>query len=605
MVVAAVGCGALTLGATSSFAATPDTPYQLIWVDSLSPDPSDHFADRLTAGDATGDGVQDIFAATLGETVNGVAGAGRVQLINGKTRQIEYSIINPDFNEPETGIVQFGFYISVPGDVDGDGAEDVTVGTNSTDVYSGAGTACGKPEPNGCNENQGRAYVFSGRTGQLIRRLNNPHPQAQGNFGSRLGAAGDVNRDGRPDILAGAPFNDVRAGTFTSDGCANLAPVPADCRRNQGQAFVFSGATGDLLREYNIPIADQTEASCNTTFIVNPPVDPLNTRACGNFGYTQQVLGDMTGDGVPEHSIGAGQYKPDLTRHGRYYIFNGATGAVLSRIDQPVPDPSAYFGLNDPDRFAPGDVTGDGVPDIYGTGFQQDSPDGGPDGGRAWIFDGAASIAAGTGVLRYEMLDPNPEGASFGWSMSASDYNKDGTNDIYLGGLQGTNSETYIYNGRDGSLIRTLGLGNEFQPNVPGNSGSGLGYSSRAPGDLNGDCEQDYVASAQSQDVGANQDQGRVAFFLSAGPSACSAASPTPTGAAPGGGGSISTPGTSGAQLTPTPGASTGPGVAAQALRARAFRSCLVRAARHTRLDLAATRRGSLRARALARRHLR
>jgi len=88
------------------------------------------------------------------------------------------------------------------------------------------------------------------------------------------------------------------------------------------------------------------------------------------------------------------------------------------------------------------------------------------------------------------------------------------------------------------------------------------------------------------------------------GPGGDSSVAVPATGA--GGDSSVTVTGTGGAQLgAPPGGASTGPGAAAQALRARAFRSCLVRAARHTRLDLAAARRGSLRARALARRHLR
>ena len=535
LALAVVTSGGLALGAPAGFAATPDTPYRLTFVESLSPDPFDRFADRLTAGDANGDGVQDIWAATLEEDINGIDRAGRVQLIDGKTRSITHNITNPDFGQE---LVQFGFYISVPGDVNGDGGEDVVVGTAAQNINPTTNQPCANPpgaEPNGCNERQGRAYVFSGKTGQLIRRLDNPHPQPQGDFGARLGAAGDVNRDGRADILAAAPFNDVRTGTTISDGCAELTPVPADCRRNQGQVFVISGANGGVLREYNLPIADQTEASCQPG-TTPPGGDPLATRTCGNLGYAPQVLGDLTGDGVPDHSIPAGQYKPTPDRHGRYYIFNGATGALLSRIDQPVPDPSSFFGLFDPDRFAPGDVNGDGVPEIYGTGFTQDSPGGLVSGGRAWVFDGARSIAQGNGVVLYEILDPTPhEGEAFGWSMSATDYNKDGINDIYLGGLQGLNDETYVYNGKNGALLKILGTGPETQPNVPGNAGTSLGYSSRAPGDLNGDCEPDFVASARGQDVGVNQDQGRVAFFLSAGPSACpSAPPPGPTPTPPG-----------------------------------------------------------------------
>jgi len=92
----------------------------------------------------------------------------------------------------------------------------------------------------------------------------------------------------------------------------------------------------------------------------------------------------------------------------------------------------------------------------------------------------------------------------------------------------------------------------------------------------------------------------------------------TYTGASAGTGGGdpalvVAAPGDGGVQTTtplpPLPGAgdsaAAAAALAAERLRRSAFRACLVRAARHTRLDLSATRRGSLRVRALARRHLR
>jgi FG-GAP-like repeat len=104
--------------------------------------------------------------------------------------------------------------------------------------------------------------------------------------------------------------------------------------------------------------------------------------------------------------------------------------------------------------------------------------------------------------------------------VSRTDYNKDGRTDSYISNLQSQNTTTSIFDGRDGSLLKTLALpASEAQPPRPMNNGSSLGWSSRAPGDLNGDGEPDYVAAAPYQDVGANQDQGKVFFFLSKVPS--------------------------------------------------------------------------------------
>lgn len=78
-----------------------------------------------------------------------------------------------------------------------------------------------------------------------------------------------------------------------------------------------------------------------------------------------QVIGDLNADGVPDHLVGAGSFNGI----GRIYVFSGADESALTRIDSPEQgDPSAFFGLFDLDRYTPGDVTGDGVPETYGTG---------------------------------------------------------------------------------------------------------------------------------------------------------------------------------------------------------------------------------------------
>jgi hypothetical protein len=483
--------GAVTLaaiGAATAFGATADTPYDLKWTESPDPVQESRFAERLDdAEDLTGDGVPDIFASSYKIVVDGKNDAGKAALINGATQEIVYELTAPD---PEEG-ARFGFYISVVGDVTGDGLDDIAVGETNA-------TADG-------NANQGRFYLYDGPTGNFIRQIDNPHPQANANFGSRLGAAGDVNGDGRADIIAGASNQDV------APGCGNVDPVPEGCLKNVGQAFVFSGADGSLLREYNIPAQD-------------PP------QPGSNLGFVVQALGDLNGDGVTDHLVGAGQYKPDENRHGRLYVFSGANGEVLTRIDQPEPDDRAFFGLYDNDKFTPGDLNGDGVPEIYGSGFLLDGPNGEESAGRAYVFDGRESLRQEEGVLLFEMKDPDlaPRRA-FGWAVSPTDYNKDGTTDLYISGLAGVMTQTYVFDGRDGSLLKELELPASLaQENQTGNTGSALGWSARAPGDLNGDCEPDFVAAAPFQDVGGVQDQGRVFFFLSNGPSACPPPPPPP-----------------------------------------------------------------------------
>ena len=90
---------------------------------------------------------------------------------------------------------------------------------------------------------QGQAFVISGDDGTLLFTLDNPTPQAGAQFGSALARTGDIDRDGKLDFLVGAPGQDVGlCGKFVgTSGCS------------VGQAFVFSGSDGSLLLTLNHP----------------------------------------------------------------------------------------------------------------------------------------------------------------------------------------------------------------------------------------------------------------------------------------------------------------------------------------------------------------
>ena len=69
----------------------------------------------------------------------------------------------------------------------------------------------------------GRAYIFSGNGGELLYTLLSPNPEQAGDFGCSVSSAGDVNDDGRADVVVGAKWED--GGSWNAGRVYVLTPV--------------------------------------------------------------------------------------------------------------------------------------------------------------------------------------------------------------------------------------------------------------------------------------------------------------------------------------------------------------------------------------------
>jgi len=280
----------------------------------------------------------------------------------------------------------FGWSVSGAGDINDDGVRDVIVGALNED--GGASAA-------------GRAYIFSGADGSPLDTLISPNPKAGGGFGSSVAGIGDINNDGRGDLIVGA---------YRENGGASAA----------GRAYIFSGAGGGLLRTLTSPAP----------------------RFEGLFGQSVSGVKDVNGDGVSDIVIGTQQTT------GRVYIFSGLDGSLLHTLQSPSPEPADNLG----GARGIDDVNGDGRGDVI-AGVP--TADGGS--GRAYIFSGA------DGSLLHTLASPNPQLlGGFGWSVSGvPDLNFDGRGDVVIGASgQNLNGEhrAYIFSGADGRLLITLGF---------------------------------------------------------------------------------------------------------------------------------------------------
>ena len=248
--------------------------------------------------DLTGDHIAELIIGAIGQD-----GAGRAFVFNGTTGTLLYSLAPPS---PSPGA--FGWSLADAGDLDRDGVADIVVGAPYTTV--------------GEVPVQGRVYTFSGRIGKLLSIIDDSHPRPGEVFGWHVASAGDLNHDGIPEILVGAPYKDV------------------DTARSEGAAFVINGANGQILRTLRNPVS----------------------HSYAGFGLVVTPSLDLTQDGIPEIIVGAPYQTVDQFHvQGEVFLFDGANGRHLSTFDNPLPHQGSAFGYT---VVSPGDVNGDAIPDF-------------------------------------------------------------------------------------------------------------------------------------------------------------------------------------------------------------------------------------------------
>ena len=173
--------------------------------------------------------------------------AGRVYLFNGASDKVVRVFTSP--NAEDGG--QFGAAVAQAGDANEDGIPDLLVGAPSESPIG--------------HDGAGRAYLLSGASGETIRAFISPNAEERGHFGAVVTRAGDVNRDGAPDLLFGAERESV------------------DEKDAAGRAYLFSGSTGRMIQDFSSPGAEEY----------------------GLFGTAVERIGGTTGNGTLDLLIGA------------------------------------------------------------------------------------------------------------------------------------------------------------------------------------------------------------------------------------------------------------------------------------------------------------
>lgn len=255
-------------------------------------------------GDITGDGYSEIIVGAPGLTLFGSAYQGLAYLIDGKN-----GVVLNQFGSVSSGSTGFGFSVTELGDVNNNGFGDIAIsGMDLTNpaiptailyVYEAGGNPlyqtnlgalpivgssisldnAGDVNGDGINDvvvglaNQGTIVLVDGSNGAILYSipLSTLSPNIQCALGASVAGVGDIDNDGRSDVVA---------------GCF------------QQGAYIFSGASGSQIG-----------------FIPAPNVND-------NFGISVAGRGDYNGDGINDIVVGAPNALSNLGGYVRIYSGN-------------------------------------------------------------------------------------------------------------------------------------------------------------------------------------------------------------------------------------------------------------------------------------------
>lgn len=277
--------------------------------------------------------------------------------------------------------------------------------------------------------------MHAGAGGQLAL-FENGGPEGS-TLGFSLAQAGDVDGDGYPDLIAGGPYDDT-VGT------------------NAGTARVISGRDGTTIHQW------------------------YGDEAGDLFGYSVAGAGDLDGDGVVDLLVGAPAENGPVLAGGSISAYSGQDATLIVRLYGT--ESGTLFGGS---VAGPGDLNGDGVPDMI-VGDQ--SSDG--------LAAHGGMVRAYSGPPLYEelwTLYGAAAGDLRGCSTSdAGDVDQDGHPDVLAGARRSSAGhlgagDVAIISGVDGTLIRT----------IVGPWTKGLfGFSVANAGDVDGDTIPDAIVGA-------------------------------------------------------------------------------------------------------------
>ncbi len=450
----------------------------------------------------------------------------------------------------EDGFEESGYSVSGAGDVNGDGFDDVIVGTGrSNSSYVVFGKSSGFDAQ----------MDLSGLDGRNGFRLDG---DAYTRSGLSVSNAGDVNGDGFGDLIIGsslASFSEYRSGSsYVVFGKATGFDAQMDLSSLNGDnGFRLDGAAKSEYSGYSVSGAGDVNGDGFDDVIVSGLTDPQGNSSGAGYvvfgqatGFDAQMnlsnldghngfrldgdadtpnlsvsnAGDVNGDGFDDLIIGAIGTGPNGSNSGSSYVVFGKASGFDANLQLSTLNGSNGFRLDGELKYgqsgssvsSAGDVNGDGFDDVI-IGAPYGNSDGSYATGASYVvfgkasgFDAQIELSSLNGSNGFRLNGEQSDDKSGASVSSAGDINGDGFADVIIGANWANPNGQY-----SGSSYVVFGKANGFDAqldlaNLNGQNGFRLdgekafdhaGASVSGAGDVNGDGLDDLIVGAFGTNV--------------------------------------------------------------------------------------------------------